>query len=107
MHGKRIAELDILRGAAIFGVLVIHSSFKGRFNQETLAVQAIMARLFDWAVLAFFFSSGFLYDSSVPFTMAVRKRSVSLLVPFLLYNAFYNLFFVGTGDLGWVHNNAF
>ncbi|MGD0252959.1 MAG: acyltransferase [Verrucomicrobiota bacterium] len=107
MHGKRIAELDILRGVAIFGVLVLHSSFEGRFTQETLAVQAIMARLFDWAVLAFFFSSGFLYDNSVPFTMAVKKRSVSLLVPFLLYNAFYNLFVAGMGTLGWVHNNAF
>jgi fucose 4-O-acetylase-like acetyltransferase len=107
MHGKRIAELDILRGVAIFGVLVLHSSFEGRFTKETMAVQAIMARLFDWAVLAFFFSSGFLYDSAVPFTMTVKKRSVSLLVPFLLYNAFYNLFFAGAGSLGWVHNNAF
>jgi hypothetical protein len=99
--------LDILRGAGICGVLVLHSSFKGRFTQETLVVQAIMARLFDWAVLAFFFSSGFLHDNSVPFTMAVKKRSVSLLVPFLLYNAFYNLFFAGTGTLGLVHNNTF
>jgi peptidoglycan/LPS O-acetylase OafA/YrhL len=107
MHGKRIAELDILRGVAIFGVLVLHSSFEGRFTQETLGVQAIMARLFDWAVLAFFFSSGFLYDNSVPFAMTVKKRSVSLLVPFLLYNALYNLFFAGTVTLGWVQNNAF
>lgn len=107
MHGKRIAELDILRGVAIFGVLVLHSSFEGRFTKETMAVQAIMARLFDWAVLAFFFSSGFLHDSSVPFTIILKKRLVSLLVPFFLYNALYNLFFAGTGTLGWVHNNAF
>jgi len=87
--------------------LVLHSSFEGRFTQETLGVQAVVARLFDWAVLAFFFSSGCLYDKSIPFTIAVKKRSVSLLVPFLLYNAFYNLFFAGMGTLGWVHKNAF
>jgi peptidoglycan/LPS O-acetylase OafA/YrhL len=107
MHGKRIAELDILRGVAIFGVLVLHSSFEGRFTQETMAVQAIIARLFDWAVLAFFFSSGFLHDNSVPFAIALKKRAMSLLLPFFIYNAFYNLFFAGMGTLGWVHNNAF
>jgi peptidoglycan/LPS O-acetylase OafA/YrhL len=107
MHGKRIAELDILRAVAILGVLVIHSSFQGRFTKETIAVQTTMARLFDWAVLAFFFSSGFLHDPSVPFTSAVRKRSLSLLVPFFLYNAFYNLFFAGMGILGWIPNNTF
>jgi peptidoglycan/LPS O-acetylase OafA/YrhL len=104
---KRIAELDVLRGTAILGVLVLHSSFEGRFTKETMAVQAIMARLFDWAVLAFFFSSGILHDSSVPLTITLKKRAMSLLVPFLIYNVFYNLLFVGTGTLGWVHNNAF
>src|ERR1700692_3117043 len=103
MHKKRIVELDILRGVAIFGVLVLHSGFEGRFTKETLAVQAIMARLFDWSVLAFFFSSGFLHDRSVPFTITLKKRLVSLLVPFFLYNLFYNLCFAAIDVFGWVH----
>jgi peptidoglycan/LPS O-acetylase OafA/YrhL len=102
---KRIVELDILRGLAIFGVLVVHSRFTGRFTTETIAVQAVMARMFDWAVLAFFFSSGSLYDSSVPFIIVLKKRTASLLVPFCLYCALYNLYFVGAEAMGWVHSN--
>lgn len=107
MHGKRIAELDILRGMAIFGVLILHSSFENRFTRETLEVQAILANLFDWSVLAFFYSSGFLHDSSVPFVVTVKKRFVSLLVPFFLYNALYNLCFAGVEAMGWVPNGVF
>lgn len=107
MHGKRIAELDIVRGMAIFGVLVLHSSFEGRFTRDTLAVQAIMARFFDWAVLAFFFSSGCLHDRLVPFTITLKKRWVSLLVPFFLYNALYNSCFVAIDSLGLVHKGDF
>lgn len=103
MQGSRIVELDSLRGVAIFGVLVLHSSFEGRFTEDGMAVQAIMARVFDWAVLAFFFASGFLHDRSVPFVSTLRKKSTSLLVPFFLYNALYNLVFSTLGVLGWAH----
>ena len=103
----RIPELDILRGVAIVGVLVLHSSFEGRFTSETMAVQAIMARLFDWAVLAFFFSSGFLHDRSVPFAVVLKKRFLSLLVPFFIYNAFYNLCFFGMAAMSGFHSGAF
>jgi peptidoglycan/LPS O-acetylase OafA/YrhL len=107
MHGKRIAELDILRGVAIFGVLILHSSFQSRFTPETLEVQAILAKLFDWSVLAFFYSSGCLHDSSVPFVVTVKKRFISLLVPFFLYNALYNLCFAGVEAMGWMPNGVF
>jgi peptidoglycan/LPS O-acetylase OafA/YrhL len=100
---KRISELDILRGAAIFGVLVIHSSFEGHFTEETMALQAIMSRLFDWAVLAFFFSSGFMHDISASFAVTLKKRTLSLLVPFFLYNVFYNLCFFWVEAMGWSH----
>jgi peptidoglycan/LPS O-acetylase OafA/YrhL len=102
MRSNRVTQLDILRAAAIFGVLVLHSSFQNRFNKETLAVQGILARLFDWAVLAFFFSSGCLYDRSAKFVVALKKRAISLLVPFFLYNALYNLSFAATESMGWV-----
>lgn len=100
MQGKRIAELDILRGVAIVGVLVLHSSFQGRFTKETLAIQGVLARFFDWAVLAFFFSSGFLHDQSAPVAITIKKRAWSLLVPFLVYNGLYNLCFVAGEVMG-------
>jgi len=102
MQGKRIAELDILRGVAIVGVLVLHSSFQGRFTEETLAVQGVLARFFDWAVLAFFFSSGFLHDQSAPVAITLKKRTWSLLVPFLVYNGLYNLCFVAGEVMRWI-----
>ena len=102
MQGKRIAELDILRGVAILGVLVLHSSFQGRFTTETLTIQGVLARFFDWAVLAFFFSSGFLHDQSAPVAITIKKRTWSLLVPFLVYNGLYNLCFVAGEVMGWI-----
>ena len=100
MNRNRIGELDFLKGLSILGVLVLHSSFAGRFNQQTMVVQAIMMRFFDWAVLGFFFSSGFLHDRSVPFLTTFKKRFVALMVPFFLYNLFYNLCFWGIAVTG-------
>ena len=108
--------IQILDGiaAAIFGVVVIHSSFGGRFDQKTMAVQAGLARFFDWAVLAFFFSSGFLHDRNAPFITTLRKRAAALLIPFFLYNAFYIVCFLLLEAAGWlpagtlkVHLNSF
>src|SRR5436190_8522559 len=107
MVKNRIPELDILRGVAIFGVLLIHSSFEGRFGRETIAVQSVLAGLFDWAVLAFFFSSGFLHDQSASFAATLKKRFLSLLAPFFLYNALYNLCFAATDVLDWIHKDDF
>jgi peptidoglycan/LPS O-acetylase OafA/YrhL len=66
-----------------------------------------MAGLFDWSVLAFFFSSGFLHDRLVPFNLTVKKRFVTLLVPFGLYNVLYNSCFAATDALGLVHQSHF
>jgi hypothetical protein len=99
---NRMPELDTLRGVAIFGVLILHSSFTSRFSEQTLAIQALLARLFDWAVLAFFFSSGFLYTRSLSFPVTLKKRCMSLLIPFLLYNVFYNLCFAGAEAMHWL-----
>jgi len=103
-RGTRIAELDCLRGLAILGVLMLHSCFKDRFTQETMAVQTIMARLFDWSVLAFFFSSGYLHERSEPLAVTVKKKGKSLLLPFFLYNAFYLVFFTVIKSMGWIQN---
>jgi peptidoglycan/LPS O-acetylase OafA/YrhL len=97
---NRIPELDALRGIAILGVLVLHSRFTGRFSEGTLSVQTVLARLFDWAVLAFFFASGYLHRRPTPFWEVVKKRFASLLAPFFIYNLLYNISFAAAGILG-------
>jgi len=114
----------VVRGIAIVGVVFLHSSFAGRFDAPTLALCAVLGRVFDWAVLAFFFLSGLLLDERQSFARFLKKRFKSLLVPFLLYNVFYNLVFgllqFATGKhfggfqwskslllLGWFHSPAF
>lgn len=99
---NRIAQVDVLRGIAIFGVLVLHSNFTSRFSEQALAVQGTMARLFDWAVLAFFFCSGFLHKKTDSLAVTAKKRFVSLMIPFFLYNAFYNLAFAVLARFGLV-----
>ncbi len=106
MTRDRIGELDVLKGVSILGVLVIHSSFDGRFNQETLFVQATLARLFDWSVLGFFFCSGCLHNPAATLAVTFKKRAVSLLVPLCLYNLIYNFIFVAMGTMGWVPKPA-
>jgi surface polysaccharide O-acyltransferase-like enzyme len=81
----------VVRGIAIIGVVFLHSSFEHRFDPPTLAVCGVLARVFDWAVLAFFFLSGLLLDERQAFAGLVMKRIRSLLLPFLAYNIFYNL----------------
>jgi peptidoglycan/LPS O-acetylase OafA/YrhL len=105
MGGRRIAALDVMRGLAILGILVIHSTFARRFNEGTMTVVLVLARLFDWAVLAFFFISGFLHDQGASAGVLLKKRLVSLLAPFLLYNAFYNLCFAGFEACGFHTGN--
>lgn len=90
---KRDGQIDVLRGFAIIGVIFIHSSFEHRFDQPTLLFCSFLSSFFDWAVLAFFFLSGLLLDEKQPVWGFLKKRFMSLLVPFWFYNLFYNLAF--------------
>ena len=93
-------SLDSIKGLAIIGVLLLHSSFGSRFSLETLAVQALLAHLFDWSVLAFFFTSGWLHKNHSSFGELLGKRFRSLLVPFFVYNILYNGIFKGLDAVG-------
>jgi fucose 4-O-acetylase-like acetyltransferase len=90
---RRVAELDVLKGIAIIGVLILHSSFRNRFSVEALAVQGVLARVFDWAVIGFFFASGCLYQRAMPFWTNARKKAITLILPFCFYNLIYNVIF--------------
>ena len=103
---SRIAEVDITRAVAIIGVVVLHSTFQSRFGDNAMAVVSALGRLFDWAVLAFFFASGLLHDQGLPFAALLKKKFVSLLAPFFAYNAFYNICFAGIAA-GGLHINDF
>jgi len=90
---RRSGLIDVVRGIAIVGVVLIHSGFQSRFDPPTLSVCAFLSVLFDWAVLAFFFLSGLLLDERQTFAVFLKKRTCSLLVPFVFYSLFYNLAF--------------
>ncbi len=105
MNRERNARIDDLRGLGIVGVVFIHSIFPGRFTPETLGLASALARCFDWAVLMFFFTSGCLQASDLPFRNWLPKRALSLLVPFFVYNIGYNIVFFALAARG-IHDPA-
>ena len=69
-----------------------------------MVVQGIMARLL-WIgqCSPSFLAPAYLHDGYAPFGTTLRKRTTSLLVPFFIYNIFYNLAFVGAEAMGWTN----
>ncbi len=85
----RLSAIDVLRGIAILGVMVLHSDLEGLTDPVRRAILGV----FDWSVLAFFLISGYLHNYGIPLIHVFRKRLVVLIVPFIVYNISYNLLF--------------
>ncbi len=97
---RRSAQFDFVRGIAIVGVVILHSGFESRFDSKTLSIWQILSALFDWSVLAFFFTSGFFLKKAPSYAFFLKKRFFTLLVPFLAYNFLYNLAFAAGKAFG-------
>ncbi|MDA7877733.1 acyltransferase family protein [Akkermansiaceae bacterium] len=87
---ERLTAIDSLRGIAILGVMVLHSDLEGLTDPARRAILGV----FDWSVLAFLLISGYLQNYEIPLTHVFRKRFVGLIIPFIVYNVVYNLFFL-------------
>jgi hypothetical protein len=90
----RRGELDVLRCAAILGVLVIHNQYS--WDETTSGIHNFLFTLSSWSVLIFFYLSGLLSrpESSQPLNRRLR-RSLELLLVWLLWGCLYTL-------AGWV-----
>jgi len=103
---ERIVELDSLKGLAIIGVVIAHSSFRERLGDNVMGFVEQMQLIFGWCVIAFFFSSGYLakaidVDTSTSFGQFVIHRVKRLLVPCLVFSVSYKLFFVMLSQTGY------
>jgi fucose 4-O-acetylase-like acetyltransferase len=89
----RLAEIDLLKGWSILGVIFIHMSFASRFSAGTMDAITKLQALFAWAVVAFFFCSGFLFAKSSqamqPIAPYAAKRAHRLLLPWLGFSILY------------------
>lgn len=100
MSESRLSEIDALKGLAIIGVLVLHSSFEGRLGAAFIETSTLLQRLFDWSVLAFFFASGALFKNKENTQQQALQLSLKLGVPFVIYNLLYNLSFLLLNQTG-------
>lgn len=90
MQPKRIAEIDYLRGIAMLGMILIHTTYY--FLSDKIA-------LFIWnwsqfAVPVFIFCSSYLFFQK-PLNLTIfkylRKRSIRLLMPYWIFMVFFFL----------------
>ena len=105
MKHERNARIDVMRAIGIVGVVLLHSTFQSRFDPGTLELSTDLARFFDWAVLIFFFTSGYLQSPGLSIREWLPKRALSLLAPFVIYNLAYNIAFFAMSKAGF-HEQA-
>tara|TARA_R110000850_G_scaffold125699_5_gene244225 strand:+ start:86 stop:1075 length:990 start_codon:yes stop_codon:yes gene_type:complete len=108
-QSNRQLSIDWLRGISIIGVLILHSGFEGRLDENTLRLWTSASTLVEWAVLAFFFASGLLQNPNEAICSVLRKRSITLLVPFVIYHVIYTLllFALNSTGIGTQHIQSF
>jgi peptidoglycan/LPS O-acetylase OafA/YrhL len=90
----RLAQVDLLKGWSILGVIFIHMSFASRFGSDAMQAITVLQRLFAWAVVAFLFCAGFLFAKSSAVGQDARsyvpKRARRLLLPWIGFTLIYN-----------------
>lgn len=97
---SRSQAIDAVRGLAIIGVFFLHDRFFARGNDSYRAYADAFAVVFDWSVIAFFFLSGLLSRRQGKFIESTKRNFVRLMLPFFLFNVFYNLAFLSLAGLG-------
>lgn len=85
--GGRDGSLDWLRWLCLFGVLMQHSKFGGRYSASTVSMIDTLASLTNWCVLGFFFVSGAVSKDAALTWSGFARRTVRLLGPYLFASA--------------------
>ncbi len=96
---KRIAYYDILRGIAIIGVIIIHSSGNGyAFKASSLDfIGTVVLREFvNFAVPLFIALSGFFlankkFETNQDYWKFIKKQISRVLIPYLLWSLLYSI----------------
>jgi len=86
-------EINSIKALAIIGVLLAHSTFIDRYDSETIQVLEYFQILFGWCVIAFFYTSGFLYGEykyEFPYEF-IKKRFTRLIIPMIIFSITYKL----------------
>ncbi len=83
----RDGSLDWLRWLCLFGVLMQHSKFGGRYSAGAVSTIDTLASLTSWCVLGFFFVSGAVSKDAALSWGGFARRTVRLLGPYLFASA--------------------
>ena len=86
----RLDYVDVAKGMMILAVVLSHAWF---------ANSDILGDFLPFSMPVFFFLSGFTYKSGRSYGVNIRRRAVSLLLPYFIFCAICNLFFPVYGGL--------
>lgn len=88
---SRLEHVDLLKGLAIFGVVLHHVSIRP-LGPDVATHISFVVKAFSWAVYAFLFLAGYLHGRNTKVISSwefVRQRARRLLVPYLLLGVGY------------------
>ncbi len=86
----RLDYVDVAKGMMILAVVLSHAWF---------ANSDILGDFLPFSMPVFFFLSGFTYKPGRSYGVNIRRRAVSLLLPYFIFCAICNLFFPVYGNL--------
>ena len=86
VYMKRLEELDTIRGLMILWMLVVHISLN--YGHIIFGTPFQRFSIFSWMsffMVPFFFFSGFCFKEGVPFMTFLKKKALTLIVPYIFY----------------------
>lgn len=104
MNG-RIKSLDAMRGLAILGVILIHTTTRtleaSHFNLNSFSWSLFLNQSMRFAVPLFFIISGFVLEISFKsegFWSFIKRRFSKIFIPYVLWSLFYYYFVYASND---------
>lgn len=98
----RLEEINIMRGIAIFGIVLLHVTayFLGTANTDYLVFKAglTLNQLMRFSLPMFLVISGFAlaynFNKRIEFKPFIRKRLKSIFLPYVMWSFIYFLFYI-------------